>query len=235
MDKKNSKNDEFKNFTHLASEWWDPNGKFKILHEILPLRLEYILKNIDKVNIVNLDILDLGCGGGLTSEPLARLGAKVTGIDFIKKNIHIAKDHAKLSKLKIDYIQGDVNKISINKKFDVILALEVLEHIRDWEILICKLKINLKPNGRLILSTINKTLLSKFFGIFIAEKILKWVPEKTHRYEYLIKPEKLKYVLSYNEYKVLNFEGMNFNPISREWKLNRKFFPINYFCTAKLN
>ena len=235
MNKKNSKNHEFKNFANLASEWWNPNGKFKILHEILPLRLEYILKNIDKVNITNLDILDLGCGGGITAEPLTRLGANVTGIDFIKKNIDIAKDHAKLSKLKIEYIQGDVTKILINKKFDVILVLEVLEHIRDWENLISKLKINLKPNGRLILSTINQTIFSKFFAIFIAEKILKWVPEKTHHYEYLIKPEKLKYVLNSNKYKVLNFEGMNFNLISREWKLDKKKFPINYFCTAELN
>jgi 2-polyprenyl-6-hydroxyphenyl methylase / 3-demethylubiquinone-9 3-methyltransferase len=235
MNKKNSKSSEFKNFSDLALEWWNPNGKFKILHEILPLRMDYILKNTNKKNVINLDILDLGCGGGLTSEPLARLGAKVTGIDFIEKNITVAKNHAKLSKLKINYIHSNITKILIKKKFDVILVLEVLEHLRDWENLIYKLKMNLKPNGRLILSTINQTLLAKFFGIYVAEKVLKWVPDKTHHYKYLIKPEKLKSVLNYNQFKVLNIQGMNYNPVLRQWKLNKNFFPINYFCTAKLN
>ena len=100
MNKNNSKNHEFDNFTDLALEWWDPNGKFKILHQILPLRMEYILKNIDTNNIKNFNILDLGCGGGLTCEPLARLGANVTGIDFIKKNIEVAKKHSLNSNLE---------------------------------------------------------------------------------------------------------------------------------------
>ena len=136
MKKNNSKNHEFKNFTDLALEWWNPNGKFKILHEILPLRMEYILANINKDNIKNLNILDLGCGGGLTCEPLARLGASVTGVDFIKKNIEISKQHAFESKLKINYIHKDLNNINFKKKYDVILLLEVLEHIDQWEILI---------------------------------------------------------------------------------------------------
>ena len=172
MIKKNSKEQEFKNFEDLSQEWWNPKGKFKILHQILPLRIRYILDNIDKNNISNLTILDLGCGGGLTCEPLSRLKANVTGIDFVKKNIDVAKEHAKESKLKIDYIYSDLEKFKIDKKYDLILALEILEHLDDWENAINNIKKNLKPNGKIIFSTINRTNLSRLFAIFIAENIL---------------------------------------------------------------
>lgn len=233
MNKNNSKTQEFDNFTNLALEWWDPDGKFKILHQILPLRMEYILKNIDKDNISNLNILDLGCGGGLTCEPLARLGANVTGIDFIKKNIEVAKKHSFSSNLNIKYINKDLEKIEFQNKYDVVLLLEVIEHLNDWQSLIKKIKKILNPKGKLIISTINKTLLSKIFAIKIAENLLKWVPKNTHNYNKLIKPKVLKKTLVKNDLVFLNIMGMNYHPILREWKLNKDIHPINYFCTAE--
>ena len=233
MNKNNLKTQEFDNFTNLALEWWDPDGKFKILHQILPLRMEYILKNIDKDNISNLNILDLGCGGGLTCEPLARLGANVTGIDFIKKNIEVAKKHSFSSNLNIKYINKDLEKIEFQNKYDVVLLLEVIEHLNDWQSLIKKIKKILNPKGKLIISTINKTLLSKIFAIKIAENLLKWVPKNTHNYNNLIKPNVLKKTLAKNDLVFSNIMGMNYHPILREWKLNKSIHPINYFCTAE--
>jgi 2-polyprenyl-6-hydroxyphenyl methylase/3-demethylubiquinone-9 3-methyltransferase len=235
MIKKNSKNHEYDNFTELSHEWWKPEGKFKILHQILPIRIEYILNNINRDNIKNLNILDLGCGGGLTCEPLARLGAKVTGIDFIKNNIDVAKKHAMTSNLNITYIKNDLNKIELKDKYDVVLLLEVIEHLDDWQLLIKKIKKILKPKAKLIISTINKTKYSKIFAIDIAENILGWVPKNTHNYQKLVDPKKLKIILIKNQLLFLNITGMNFNPILREWKLNKDFYPINYFCTAQNN
>lgn len=232
MSKKRSKKQEYELFNHIADEWWDPKGKFKILHDILPIRINYILDNIRQKKIKKLEILDLGCGGGLTCEPLARLGASVTGIDFVEKNIEIANQHAMDSKLNIKYIKEDLDSFSLKEKYDVILILEVLEHLDDWKSFIKKLKKNLKPNGILIISTINKTLFAKFFGILIAENILNWVPKNTHNYNKLIKPHDLKNILKNNNLKLTNLKGMNFNPLTGEWKLNKNHYLINYFCSA---
>jgi len=235
MNKKTTKNQEFRQFSKIAKEWWVPKGKFRVLHTITPIRIDYIIRNINKKTIKNLDILDLGCGGGLTAEPLARLGGNVTGIDFIKENIQIAKEHSKKFNLKINYIHDDLDTIRLNKKYDVILMLELIEHIDKWELLISKIKKNLKPKGVIIISTINQTLLSKYIGIYLAENILKWIPKKTHDYNKLIKPNKLKNILIKNNFKIKNTMGMNYNFITREWELSENFFPINYFCTAILN
>ena len=234
MNKKKSKKQEYSNFSSIAKEWWEPHGKFKILHKILPIRIEYILNKIDYNKIRSLEILDLGCGGGLTCEPLARLGAKVTGVDFVEENIKIAKNHAIQSNLSISYFHNDIDSIAIKKKYDLILILEVLEHLDNWELLIKNIKKNLKPRGKIIFSTINKTKLAKITSIFIAEYILNWVPKNTHDYNKLIKPEDLIKVLKKNNFKIKNIEGMNFNPLTQEWNLNKNFYPINYFCTAEL-
>ena len=233
MTKKISKDQEFNHFSNIAKEWWAPEGKFKVLHEILPIRIDYILNNFKK-NIQDLDILDLGCGGGLTCEPLAKLGGNITGIDFVKENIDIAKKHSIKSKLKIKYIHADIDLIKIKKKFDLILILEVLEHLENWEEFIKKLKKNLKPKGVVIISTINRTQFAKYFGIFLAENILKWIPKNTHDYKKFIKPDDLKKILKKNKYEFKNLEGMNYNPLLREWSLSKTIYPINYFCTAKL-
>ena len=235
MNKKTSKNHEFDQFRQIANDWWLPDGKFKILHQILPLRIDYILKTIGKKNLKNLDILDMGCGGGLTCEALARLNANVTGIDFVSENIEIAKKHAKKSKLKINYLNEDIDKIKLKNKYDVILVLEVIEHLDNWKNLILNIKKNLKPGGLLILSTINKTKLSKFFVIFIAENIIKWIPKKTHNYNKLVSAEELTKYLKTENFKIKNIQGMNFNLITREWYLSKKFYLMNYFCSAILN
>ena len=234
MNKKKSKKQEYNNFSSIAEEWWKPEGKFKILHKILPIRIDYILNKIDYNKIKKLEILDLGCGGGLTCEPLARLGANVTGVDFVEENIKVAKNHAKKSNLDINYLHIDIDSITIKKKYDLILILEVIEHLDNWKLLIKKIKKNLKPKGKIVFSTINKTQLAKITSIFIAENILNWVPKNTHDYNKLIKPEDLIKVLKKNNFKIKNIEGMNFNPLTQEWNLNKNFYPVNYFCTAEL-
>tara|TARA_Y100000590_G_scaffold130913_2_gene149499 strand:- start:5711 stop:6415 length:705 start_codon:yes stop_codon:yes gene_type:complete len=229
-----SKLSEFEHFTKLADQWWSESGKFKILHDLQPLRVQYIIDQIWPKKINKLKILDLGCGGGLVCEPLAKLGANVTGVDFVKQNIEAAKIHAMKNKLKINYIHKDVNDIKLKSSYDVIIAYEVLEHLKDWPDLIKKIKTLLKANGKLIISTINRNFFSKIIAIYFAEKILKWIPEDTHDYNKFIKPKELETVLQRENFKVNNFTGLVFNPIENIWKLNANKTKINYFCSAKL-
>ena len=226
-----SKNEEFAFFNQLSDEWWNENGKFKILHQIKSHRMSYILDQINNRNIRNLKILDVGCGGGIICEPLARLGAKVTGIDFAPNNIIAAKIHSKKNKLKINYINKDIEKSKLNEKFDIILMFEVLEHLDNWKKTIKNIKKNLNKNGLIIISTINRNLLSKLFAINIAENILHWIPKGTHDYNKLIKPEELKKILLKEKFNFNNIKGLVFNPLNREWKLSKNYM-INYFCTA---
>ena len=228
-----SKNEEFAFFNQLSDEWWNENGKFKILHQIKSHRMTYILDQINNRNIKNLKILDVGCGGGIICEPLARLGAKVTGIDFAPNNIKAAKIHSKKNKLKINYINKDIEKSELNEKFDIILMFEVLEHLDNWKKTIKNIKKNLNKNGLIIISTINRNLLSKLLAIDIAENILHWVPKGTHDYNKLIKPEELKKILLKEKFNFDNIKGLVFNPLNREWKLSKNYM-INYFCTASL-
>ena len=228
-----SKNEEFALFNQLSDEWWNENGKFKILHQIKSHRMSYILDQINNRNIRNLKILDVGCGGGIICEPLARLGAKVTGIDFAPNNIIAAKIHSKKNKLKINYINRDIEKSKLDEKFDIILMFEVLEHLDNWKKTIKNIKKNLNKNGLIIISTINRNLLSKLFAINIAENILNWIPKGTHDYNKLIKPEELKNTLSKENFHFNNIRGLVFDPLNREWKLSKNFM-INYFCTANL-
>ena len=228
-----SKNEEFAFFNQLSDEWWNENGKFKILHQIKSHRMSYILDQINNRNIRNLKILDVGCGGGIICEPLARLGAKVTGIDFAPNNIIAAKIHSKKNKLKINYINKDIEKSKLDEKFDIILMFEVLEHLDNWKKTIKNIKKNLNKNGLIIISTINRNPLSKLFAINIAENILHWIPKGTHDYNKLIKPEELKKILLKEKFNFNNIKGLVFNPLNREWKLSKNYM-INYFCTASL-
>ena len=228
-----SKNEEFALFNQLSDEWWNENGKFKILHQIKSHRMPYILDQINNRNIRNLKILDVGCGGGIICEPLSRLGAKVTGIDFAPNNIIAAKMHSKKNKLKINYINKDIEKSKLDEKFDIILMFEVLEHLDNWKKTIKNIKKNLNKNGLIIISTINRNLLSKLFAINIAENILHWIPKGTHDYNKLIKPEELKKILLKEKFNFNNIKGLVFNPLNREWKLSKNYM-INYFCTASL-
>ena len=242
MRKKVHKNPEFDHFKKLSDEWWNPYGKFKVLHALTPIRIKYIKNNICMFNknssksseiLKGLDVLDLGCGGGLVCEPLAKLGAKVTGIDFIKKNIETARQHAKISKLNITYINQDLSSIKLNKHYDIILMLEVIEHIHNWENVVTKIIKYLKPNGKIIFSTINRTIHSKIFAIILAEKILKWIPKNTHDYTKLVKPKELISFLNKSNMEIIDTTGLVFNPLLREWFLNKQMTKINFFCTAQ--
>ncbi len=228
-----SKNEEFALFNRLSDEWWNENGKFKILHQIKRHRMTYILDQINNRNVKNLKILDVGCGGGIICEPLARLGAKVTGIDFSPNNIKAAMLHSKKNKLKINYICKDVEKSKIDERYDIIIMFEVLEHLDNWKKTIKNIKNNLNKNGILIISTINRNLFSKIFAINIAENILNWIPKGTHDYNKLIKPEELKNTLSKENFHFNNIKGLIYDPLKSGWKLSTNY-SINYFCTANL-
>ena len=227
LTKKNNK--EFKHFDKLSKEWWNENGDFKVLHQIRPIRIKYILNQLDS-NIKNIDVLDLGCGGGLVSEPLARLGANVTGIDFVENNIKVAKLHSKKKNLNIKYISKDIENLDIKKKFDLIIMFEILEHLDDWEKFLKKIKINLKKNGKIIISTINRNIISKYIAIYFAENILRWIPKGTHNYNKFIQPDEIRDCMIKNNLSFQNIEGLIFDPINLDWRLSKNT-NINYFCT----
>ena len=231
---------EIEKFSKIAQEWWDPNGKFKPLHKFNPIRIKYIKENILKSfelnnntgSLKNIDILDIGCGGGLLSEPMSRLGAKVTGIDASDRNIKIAKLHAKKNKLKIDYFCSSPEKFKIKKKFDVILNLEIIEHVENVNLFIKKSSELLKKDGIMFVSTLNKTLKSYVFAIVGAEYILKWLPIGTHDWNKFVKPEDIINIGKSNKLKIQNLDGMKFNPITDQWSLS-KDTSINYITKFK--
>ena len=227
---------EIKLFDSLADEWWDEEGSMSFLHSMSEIRTKFILEELtnkfqikNKHKILNdLDILDLGCGGGIASEPLCRLGGNVTGIDESENLINIAKLHSKRMGLKINYKCMDIeNLIKLKKKYDVIVALELLEHVNNVE-RFCELIIKLlKNDGIIILSTINRTILSKFFVIEMAENIVKKIPKGTHHYEKFISPEELCNIFKKYNFQVKSLKGMNWNPISNTWRLTNNT-SINY-------
>ena len=229
---------EIEKFSKMASEWWDPNGKFKPLHKFNPIRIKYIKENIIssfqlKKNtnkpLEKINILDIGCGGGLLSEPMTRLGAKVTGIDASDKNIKIAKLHAKKNKLNINYLCSSPEKIKIKNKFDVILNMEIIEHVEDINFFIKSCSKLLKKNGIMFVATLNKTLKSYVFAIIGAEYVLRWLPIGTHDWEKFVKPNDLKEILNQNNLKLEKLDGMNFNLIKDEWSIS-KDTSINYIA-----
>jgi 2-polyprenyl-6-hydroxyphenyl methylase/3-demethylubiquinone-9 3-methyltransferase len=228
---------EIEKFSKMATEWWDPKGKFKPLHKFNPIRIKYIKENIindfklkNKTKPLDkIDILDIGCGGGLLSEPMQRLGASVTGIDASIKNIKIAKLHAKKNKLKINYLCSSPEKLKINKKFDVILNMEIVEHVEDIEFFLNSCSKLLKKNGLMFVATINKTLKSYMFAIVGAEYVLKWLPIGTHEWEKFVKPEDLQNILKKNDLLLNKLDGMNFNIIKNEWSIS-KDTSVNYIA-----
>ena len=230
--------EEIQKFSSMAEEWWDPDGKFKPLHKFNPIRIEYIKNNIIKeFNIknkkkpfLNLEILDIGCGGGLLTEPMSRLGGKLTGIDASKKNINIAKIHAKKNKLKINYITASPEQLTIKNKFDVILNMEIVEHVSDLNYFIKSCANLLKKNGIMFVSTINRTLKSYLFAIIGAEYILKWLPIGTHDWNLFIKPEELIQTSMKHNLKSNGIHGMIFNPLLDQWKTG-KDNSVNYISS----
>ena len=230
---------EIEKFSKMAAEWWDPSGKFKPLHKFNPIRIRYIKENIinsfklksKKKPLDKINILDIGCGGGLLSEPMTRLGANVTGIDASSKNINIAKLHAKKNKLKINYLCSSPEKLKIQKKFDVILNMEIIEHVEDVNFFINSCSKLLKKNGLMFVATLNKTLKSYLFAIIGAEYVLRWLPIGTHDWEKFVKPEDLKKILNKNNLKLEKLDGMNFNIISDEWSVSSDT-SINYIVKS---
>jgi len=228
---------EIEKFSNMADEWWDPYGKFKPLHKFNPIRIKYIKENIIKqFKIKNsnkplsgINILDIGCGGGLLSEPMCRLGANVTGIDASIKNIKISKLHAKKDKLKINYICSSPEKLKISKKFDVILNMEIVEHVEDISFFLKSCSKLLNKNGLMFVATINKTLKSYVFAIVGAEYVLRWLPIGTHDWEKFVKPEELKEILSKNNLSLKKFDGMHFNIIKDEWSITNDL-SVNYIA-----
>ena len=228
---------EIEKFSNMADEWWDPHGKFKPLHKFNPIRIKYIKENIIrqfKIKNKNkplsgINILDIGCGGGLLSEPMCRLGANVTGIDASIKNIKISKLHAKKDRLKINYICSSPEKLKISKKFDVILNMEIVEHVEDISFFLKSCSKLLNKNGLMFVATINKTLKSYVFAIVGAEYVLRWLPIGTHDWEKFVKPEELKEILSKNNLFLKKLDGMHFNIIKDEWSITNDL-SINYIA-----
>ncbi len=223
--------DEISRFSAHAEDWWNQDGKFKPLHRMNPLRLGYITETLCGRfnNIKGLEILDVGCGGGLLCEPMARLGAKVTGIDADATAIAVAKSHAAGQNLKVDYRNIVLEKVK--EKFDVILALEIIEHVEDTDFFIQSLAKNLKSNGVVILSTLNRTTKSYLQAIVLAENVLGWIPQGTHDWHKFIMPQELEEKLATTGLKAQNFRGMKFNPIGQRWFLNDDL-SVNYILSA---
>ena len=215
------------------NQWWNIKGNYKILHKINPLRLEFILNNFDK-SIRKKDVLDIGCGGGLISELLAKKNANVTGIDENIYNIKQARDHVKMSSIKIDYKNQSLDTFykKNKKKYDLILCLEVLEHVNDVKKTLDKISELMKPGGTLILSTINRNLKSLIFAKIFGEYVLNWIPVGTHQFEKFLKPEEIVEFLKLKKIEIKNIKGMEFNPISNNWLLTDNT-NINYFIVGK--
>ncbi len=219
---------EVEKFSKIAEEWWNPAGKFKPLHNFNPIRIKYIRDNIIKDFSIrsvdrpfkNLNILDIGCGGGLLSEPMCRLGASVVGIDASKKNIGVATLHAKKNNLKIDYRVASPEKLKTKIRFDVILNMEIVEHVEDIDFFIKESSKLLKKNGIMFIATLNKTLKSYVFAIIGAEYILKWLPIGTHDWEKFIKPDDLIKISKRNNLSLKKLDGMKFNILDNSWKVD---------------
>ena len=233
--------DEIEKFSRLSEEWWDPNGKFKPLHMFNPVRIEYILDQISKhfkldikkKNLLTkLEILDIGCGGGLISEPMARLGANVTGIDAAEKNIKIAALHSKKNDLNINYLNRSPEQMKEREKYDIILNLEIVEHVDNLELYLKSCHDLLKKDGLMFTATINRTVMSYIKAIVGAEYILRWLPIGTHDWNKFIKPEELEEKLKILNFSTLDISGMTFNPLKNKWRRSSDL-SVNYIFLSK--
>jgi 2-polyprenyl-6-hydroxyphenyl methylase/3-demethylubiquinone-9 3-methyltransferase len=229
---------EIDKFARLADTWWDPKGPFAPLHRIGPVRLGFLRDRIlahfgrgdaGRQPLKGLSIIDVGCGGGLVTEPMARLGAAVTGLDGAEESIRAAAAHADAMGLTIDYRVGSVETFGPGA-FDVVLALEIVEHVADLHAFCDAAMVLVKPGGVMIVSTINRTLAARALAITAAERVLRWVPHGTHDYEKLVTPEELRGALH-----ALDVEGpfgMSFNPLDGRWRIGRDA-SINYFMVGR--
>jgi 2-polyprenyl-6-hydroxyphenyl methylase/3-demethylubiquinone-9 3-methyltransferase len=233
--------EEQKRFGALADTWWDPQGPMRILHRINPVRLKFICDALrthfklssQDLSFDALSILDSGCGGGLVCEPLARLGADVTGVDMSEELIHAAKRHAEQTALPITYCHTSLEDLAAaGKTFDVVLALEVVEHVTDRTAFIKTLAALIRPQGLLILSTFNRTAMSFFSGIIMAEYVLGWLPRNTHQWEKFVTPEELERTFRKVGLTTETQMGLCYRLSSCEWVLDPSDLSVNYFITA---
>ena len=233
---------EINKFDKLAAEWWNPEGSFKPLHKFNPIRIKYIKENIIRhfkiksknIPLKNINILDVGCGGGLISVPMKKLGANVVGIDASLKNINVAKIYSKKQNIKIKYICSSPEKLKIKKKFDVLLMLEIIEHVDDINLFIKQSSKFLKKNGLMFIATLNKTLKSYVFAIVGAEYILNWLPIGTHDWEKFVEPNKLIDIAKSCKLNLIDLSGLKFNPLFNNWDLTSDK-SVNYIANFKKN
>ena len=234
--------EEVEKFEAMAEEWWDPNGKFKPLHMLNPCRLDYIISQIcaeferdpkKGLPFTGLRILDIGCGGGLLCEPMARLGATVIGVDAAKGNIPVAQAHAKKSDLKIDYRVGTAEElVLLGEVFDIVLNMEVVEHVSEPQAYTNACQKLLKPGGLMICSTINRNPKSYIFAIFGAEYVMRWLPKGTHEWAKFIKPDELYDLIRNAGLKPVDRQGFVFNPLTWQWSLSDRDLSVNYVTTC---
>ena len=234
---------EIEKFSKLAKDWWNPNGKFKPLHLFNPTRIAFIKEKLishfkrdlnSEKPLKELKILDIGCGGGLLCEPLKRLGAVMTGIDASNNNIEVAKLHSKEMNLNIKYICCSPENINLKSEFDVILNMEVVEHVSNVDLFIQNCSKLIKKNGIMFVATINKNLKSYLFAILGAEYILKWLPIGTHDWNKFLTPQELEIIASKNNFTGDEVTGMKFNPLSKKW-YKCSDSSVNYISTFLRN
>lgn len=232
--------DEVDQFSRIADAWWDVEGDFRPLHRLNPARIAFIRDHLirhferkaDLTPFDGLDLLDIGCGGGLITEPMARLGAKVTGVDASPQNIDVATAHAAQSGLAIDYRCDTAEALAAEgRQFDVVLALEIIEHVADRALFVASCAALVKPGGVLILSTLNRTIKSLALGVVAAEYILRWVPRGTHDWRKFVRPHELAADLRANGLVLRDLAGLDFDPKTAGWRLAPRP-SVNYLMFA---
>lgn len=233
---------EVERFAALAAEWWNPRGKMKVLHKFNPVRLAYLRERIvahfglDPKAIrplEGLSLLDIGCGGGLLSEPLARMGASVTGIDPAERNVRIASLHAEESGIPVTYRATTAEALADEgARFDVVMAMEVVEHVADVGLFLARAAEMVKPGGLLVAATLNRTKRSFALAIVGAEYVLGWLPRGTHDWNRFITPDELQLALEAGGLKVTDREGVVFNPLTDEWRRSSDL-SVNYMMVAE--
>ncbi|WP_187969308.1 bifunctional 2-polyprenyl-6-hydroxyphenol methylase/3-demethylubiquinol 3-O-methyltransferase UbiG [Aquibium microcysteis] len=233
---------EVDRFSRMAAEWWDPTGKFKPLHKFNPVRLAYIRDRVaerfgrdprSSRPFDGLRFLDIGCGGGLLCEPMARLGATVVGADASETNIEVARLHAAQSGVSIDYRATTAEDLAdAGEQFDVILNMEVVEHVSDVPLYISKCAEMVKPGGIMFVATINRTLKALGLAIVGAEYVLRWLPRGTHQYEKLVRPDELERALSDSGMTIADRTGVTYNLLADRWQKSRDL-DVNYMVMAQ--
>ena len=233
---------EVAKFEAMAAEWWDPTGKFKPLHMLNPCRLDYITTQIAAEfdrdltaphPFAGLRLLDIGCGGGLLSEPMARLGAEVIGADAAARNIPVARLHAEQSGLSIDYRHTTAEDLAAaGERFDVVLNMEVVEHVADPLAYLTACQTLLKPGGLMICSTLNRNPKSYLMAIVGAEQIMRWLPKGTHDWAKFITPDELYDLIRKAGLDPVDRKGMVFNPLSWNWSLSPRDLSVNYVTAS---